>query len=220
MRTLLIAAVAFLFPLLLHGQCQPTRPLVTVTATAYEQAPADVVVIYLSVRQPYTKSLSEQNMLSNIRIETDLKFAIGGNDKVDYFPEALELKDGKYIIRKDVVITLADRRTYRETLKKLLDLEYASVSNVEFRVSQLDSYRQKALAHAMVNAKNKAQLLAQSMGQAVGAAFSISEPRYPSCHSCGLSDSLNKRVVAYDSYMQHTGDVNIAAEVTVSFDLK
>jgi len=220
MRLHLAAFAIVVLPLLSSGQCMPNRPLVTVTATAYEQVTADLVQLHLFIREPYTKPLSDKSMLSNTAYESNLKFVVRSSDRIDYFPEVVENSRGRYFVRKDIVITLTDRRYYPETIKKLLDLGYIVVQGVDFRTSQLEEYRTKALLQAMTSARKKAQLLAQSVGQGIGAAYSISEPKFLQQSLTEPVDSLGRRLITVDRYPENTGDITIAAEVTVSFDLK
>ena len=80
-----------------------------------------------------------------------------------------------YFVRKSIVITLRDLSRFEDLLTDALQAGVNYVQGIQFRTTELREHRDEARALAMQAAQEKANALAEELGQRVGAPRSIQE---------------------------------------------
>lgn len=220
---LLAAIIAFL-TLSSAAQIIEQRPLITVRAAASVQASPDIVIIRIRIAGKVENgNVSGVDILNrSIAYESDFKLNIITDYDVKYCLEMLSGMNGRYMIEKDIVVTLNDIAKCKDFLKEIVKLNYIEVKKVEFRTTKLLDYRQQARLKAIEQAKSKANALAAAVGQSIGKVFSITE------NPTNLIEMYRDNEKEYgigkplitDDYLEYVGFISVAADLTVSFDLK
>ncbi len=164
-----------------------------------------------SLRSELTSVGLERDSLktSNFRINTDFKRV-----KENY------IFDG-YIATHEVYVEFAFEKEYLNKVLHVLGRTKSQASfNVSFIMKDPEPLRQKAISLAIKNAKDKAQLLADSAGVTLGEILQIdyswSEVRFQS--RMELSDVSES--MAAPSYDITPDDVNVSDSVTVVWIIK
>lgn len=106
-----------------------------------------------------------------------------------------------------------------DLLSGIVDLGVNNIQNVQFTSTKMNELQDQARAKAMLNAKEKATILAAALGQKVGAAFSITD------NTSTNNNSPRPVYMAYKSADSMasgqapiaTGEIEITANVQVSF---
>jgi uncharacterized protein len=80
-----------------------------------------------------------------------------------------------YYAQKSIVITLRDVAKFEELLSRALEAGVNNVQQINFRTSDLRTYRDQARAAALQAAREKAQAMAQELDLQAGAPLSIRE---------------------------------------------
>lgn len=125
-----------------------------------------------------------------------------------------------YVANQAISITLEDISKYESIMKGLLENGLNGINGIEFESSEIDKHKAEARRKAVLNAKQKAEALAEPLGQTVGKAFKISEgssnnnqPVYRAMEMKASSDQAsNQETIA-------PGEMEISIEVNVAFQL-
>ncbi|PKD16724.1 hypothetical protein APR41_07915 [Salegentibacter salinarum] len=125
-----------------------------------------------------------------------------------------------YVANQAISITLEDISKYESIMKGLLENGLNGINGIEFESSEIDKHKAEARRKAVLNAKEKAEALAEPLGQTVGKAFKISEgssnnnqPVYRAMEMKASSDQAsNQETIA-------PGEMEISIEVNVAFQL-
>jgi len=125
-----------------------------------------------------------------------------------------------YVANQAISITLEDIGKYEAIMKGLLENGLNGINGVEFESSDIEKHKAEARRKAVLNAKEKAEALAEPLGQTVGNAFMISEgsnnnyqPVYGSMRIKGSADEAsNQETIA-------PGEMEINIKVNVAFQL-
>jgi uncharacterized protein len=80
-----------------------------------------------------------------------------------------------YYVRRNVVVTLKDLTQFEDLLSAALEAGVNYVHGVDFRTSELRTYRDQARDLALQAAKEKAQAMAAKLGQTIGEPLTIEE---------------------------------------------
>ncbi len=125
-----------------------------------------------------------------------------------------------YVANQAISITLEDIRKYETIMKGLLENGLNGINGIEFESSNIEKHKAEARKKAVLNAKEKAEALAEPLGQTVGKAFMISEgsgnnyqPVYRAMEMKASSDQAsNQETIA-------PGEMEVSIEVSVAFQL-
>jgi len=125
-----------------------------------------------------------------------------------------------YVASQAISITLEDISKYESIMKGLLENGLNGISGIEFESSEIEKHKAEARKRAVLNAKVKAEALAEPLGQTVGKAFMISEgssnnykPVYRAMEMKASSDQAsNQETIA-------PGEMEVNVKVNVAFQL-
>ena len=125
-----------------------------------------------------------------------------------------------YVANQAISITLRDISKYEAVMKGLLENGLNGINGIEFKSSEIEKHKAEARKRAVLNAKEKAEALAEPLGQTVGKAFMISEgsnsnyqPVYRAMEMKASSDQAsNQETIA-------PGEMEVNVKVNVAFQL-
>ena len=125
-----------------------------------------------------------------------------------------------YVASQAISITLEDISKYESIMKGLLENGLNGISGIEFESSEIEKHKEEARKRAVLNAKTKAEALAEPLGQTVGKAFMISEgsssnyqPVYRAMEMKASADQAsNQKTIA-------PGEMEVNIKVNVAFQL-
>ena len=140
------------------------------------------------------------------------------------YSEYVKDKDPIPMFNAEQAITfkLRDLDKLAVLISGLVDLGVNNIQNLEFKSSKIEEIQNEARAKAMLDAKQKATILAQALDQSIGAAFTIQDntssnngsPRpMMAMYKSEAMDSSGQEAIA-------TGEIEVVARVTVGFLLK
>ncbi|MFK7815755.1 MAG: SIMPL domain-containing protein [Gammaproteobacteria bacterium] len=243
--------VVFFVPVLVFAEHHPVPRLITVSGEAEVRVVPDEVVFTLGV-ETSNKALGRAKEENDKRINNVIKIAQKNSveDKhiqTDYLSIQPSYDDyGKfsssggnaeiegYFVRKTIVITLRDLSKFEALSSQMLEAGANYVHGIEFRTTKLRMHRDKARALAIHAAQEKANALANELGQSIGKPNSIKENRtwwgsgYNSGWGGRWSRGMSQNVVQNAQSVNNTesdsgvalGQIKVNATVTVSFELK
>lgn len=128
-----------------------------------------------------------------------------------------------YEVSKTVTVKLTDITRFEEFFAEVLKTGITEVYKVEFSTSKLRETRDKAREMAIKAAKEKAEAMANAVGQTIGKAIKISEgtlgtqspPYYAATsNSMAVSGSFSEKLATFAP-----GAIKVEAQVIVSFQL-
>jgi len=226
-------------------QTEATDPgLITVTGDAEVRVVPDEVILTLGV-ETWDKELAVAKRQNDERVKEVLALTQNygidpkyiQTDHISIEPryrdnyEKAELTG--YFVRKTIVITLKDISKFEDLLTSALEAEVNYVHGIQFRTTELRKYRDQARALAIKAAQEKAEALAQELGQNVGAPRTIQENRtgwwssYNAWWGTRWGGSAAQNVIQEaggDSPSSEgsiaPGQITVNASVTVSFELE
>jgi len=146
--------------------------------------------------------------------------------RVNLNPYNEYVKDDKPIpmfnAQQAITFKLKDLDKLAGLLSGLVDQGVNNIQNVEFKSSKIGEIQNEARAKAMLDAKEKATILAQALGQTVGTAYSIQDntsnnngsprPMMAMYKSAEMADSSQAPIA--------TGEIEVRANVSVGLLLK
>ncbi|PRX40942.1 SIMPL domain-containing protein [Salegentibacter salegens] len=125
-----------------------------------------------------------------------------------------------YVANQAISITLEDISKYESIMKGLLENGLNGINGIEFESSNIEKHKVEARRKAVLNAKEKAEALAEPLGQTVGKAFMISEgssnnyqPVYGSMRIKGSADEASNQETIAPGEMEISIDVNVAFQL-------
>jgi uncharacterized protein YggE len=242
-KTILLVLTITLSAAGVFAQDAVDRPLITVSGQAEIRVPPDEVVFTLEVQ-----SVDKDVLAAKKKTDESVKqvFALARDNKINsddvqtsyisvepkYNREEVDYGEARgvkrvflgYAVSKTIAIRLKDISRFDPLLSDVLKAGVTTVSNVEFRNSQIRKHRDQARAMAITAAKEKASLLAREIGQTIGPAHSITEGvinRYSSGMVQNSSSVISGDLSASESDSAIApGLISVTAQVTVSFKLQ
>lgn len=140
------------------------------------------------------------------------------------YSEYVKDKDPIPMFNAEQAITfkLRDLDKLAVLISGLVDLGVNNIQNVEFKSSKIEEIQNEARAKAMLDAKQKATILAQALEQSIGAAYSIQDNTSSNNGSPRPMMAMYKSVSMDNSEQEPiaTGEIEVIARVSVGFLLK
>ena len=247
MRTLLKGMCVLLGALVVSPSAfaadDPELRLITVTGNAEVKVTPDEVILTLGV-ETWDKDLSKAKTENDRRVEGTVK--VGDQFKIDkrhiqtdYISIEPRYKDQwehssfvGYFVRKTIVVTLRDISRFEELLTSALEAGANYVHGVQFRTTELRTYRDQARALAIKAAREKANDLAKGLGQKLGKPHMIREDRagwwswYNALWGSGWRQGMAQNTIQEAGASPPAegsialGQISVNAQVTVSFELE
>ncbi|EMY77555.1 PF04402 family protein [Leptospira weilii serovar Ranarum str. ICFT] len=220
----LLTLLLFTIPLLgIHSE---TKQTITVSGSGSAIVETDYVQMNFSVEveDPDPKIAQEKNLerASNVIKILSKGFKIATKDiySTDYTLQRQYLQEGKqrpYLASSGILLKLRDLKVYKDLLLEIQKLGVNNVSGIEFKADSTKKQEKEALTAAFEDAKNKALVLAKSVGKTNVTALKVVE-----------SDSMiNPQVVYFmkgkegsDQSPISIGERTIQARVSVEFEVQ
>jgi hypothetical protein len=247
MRYLLSAMGPLLIVLLVShpvfaADCVETR-LITVTGDAEVKVVPDEVILTLGV-ETWDKDLNTAKNTNDQRVQNIIrtieKFNIERKYvQTDYISIEPRYEDQwahsnfiGYFVRKTIVITLKDISKFESLLSGALAADANYVLGIEFRTTELRTYRDQARKLAIKAARDKALSLAKELGQSVGRPHAITEDQswwwssYNNSWGARWGGAMTQNVMQNAGGPSGTetaiapGQISVSARVTASFELE
>ena len=135
--------------------------------------------------------------------------------------EAGQTTPDYYTSQKSITFSLKDLSAYDQIMSGLYDAGINSVSDVTFKVTDDEEYKEEARKKAVTDARAIAQIITDGLGVKLGGVYSISESSYgviptpPRVYYGGMAKSA-----AYDSVsVQSSGPSIAGGEVTTTMNV-
>nr|WP_321268708.1 SIMPL domain-containing protein [uncultured Sulfurimonas sp.] len=156
------------------------------TGDAEVRVVPDEVILTLGV-ETWDKDLNiakaENDQRTQQIVATAKKFNIAEKhiqtDYINIEPRYEDMYEHKkfigYFVRKTVVLTIRDTSMFETVLTGVLEAGANYVHGVQFRTTELRKHRDEARSLAIKAAREKANDLAQELGQSVGKPYNIQE---------------------------------------------
>ena len=218
--------------------------LITVTGDAEVRVVPDEVLLTLGV-ETWDKDLIVAKDQNDVIVNKVLGLAADydidpQHAKTDYINIEPRYRHGTYdeqdflgfFVRKTIVFTLRDISKFEDLLTVVLGVGVNYVQGIQFRTTQLRTYRDEARALAIKAAREKAIALAEELGQEVGEPHMIREDksgwwsgygawwgsRWGGVMAQNVIQELGSGSSATDTLAP--GQISVQARVTVNFQLE
>lgn len=218
--------------------------LITVSGNADVRVVPDEVILTLGV-ESWDKNLAvakgENDGIVRKVLALAADYGITSEHlQTDYIAIEPRYRDGYYeqsdfigfFVHRSVVITLSDLSRFEGLLTDALNAGVNYVQGIEFRTTDLRTYRDQARALAVKAAQEKASAMAEELGQKAGKPQAITEEqnawwsgygawwgaRWGSAMSQNVIQEINGTPLSVDASVA-PGQISIVASVTVSFEL-
>jgi uncharacterized protein YggE len=132
------------------------------------------------------------------------------------------MKISYFVAEQFLTVTLRDINNLDSLLDAVIKAGANRIDSIQYETSDLRKYRDQARAEAVKAAREKAQALAQTLGQEIGKAYSIEEiPEQNYEWGGGLMSNreIDDRMASPAKPTTAPGERKVSASVTVSFDL-
>jgi len=146
--------------------------------------------------------------------------------RVNVNPYNEYVKDGKPIpmfrAQQSIQLKLTELDKLAGLLSGLVELGVNNIQNVEFKSSRIEQIQNDARAQAMLDAKQKATILAEALGQSIQQAYTIHDNTSSNNGPRPMMAMYKSAEMSADSMQEPiaTGEIEVAARVSVSFLLK
>lgn len=160
---------------------------------------------------------------------------ISAKPEYDYSYGDVPPENRGYVVRKCMVVTLKDLTKFDEFLTEVVKNGAEYVQGVEFKTSELRKHKDKARELAVKAAREKAEAMAEVLGQKAGKAVSIREEQeyYWSWYDSWYSGWYGGSRIYASNYVQNVvsvepqntegvepGQIRVNAKVSVDFILQ
>lgn len=247
MRTVTLAILLTLVVVLpVWGQDQqPTaydaRPKITVSGEAVVNVKPDRIVIHFGIEtldKDMIAAKQKNNGILKAAMAAMLEMGIPENEiQTDNLFVEPRYRDGYctpesfigYFVRNEFQVTVDDTQKVEDLVSRVLSAGVNRIQGIDFQTTELRKHRDEARELALKAAKEKADLMAAVLGQAVGTPIVITEGQgEPSSRYWGTSQNMVQTSANY--YTPSTpmgssdtivlGKLAVRAYVTVTFALK
>ncbi len=199
-------------------------PLLTVTGESVIKAKPEQIIMKVNTNKKLNlndlRNLTTFNKFEAVEIK--IKVILDDEDELIVSIDKLLNIGEELYIEREFYITINDPKEYPNVILQVLNSGFKNISVIDFRVNDPAKYKEQALIIATRNAKDKAQILANEIGQKIGAIHLIEEiqvPLYNWYTNPMYVDSIliNNEIV--DFYLIEPGYITFPAKVKLSFDL-
>lgn len=185
MRKIIIVLFMSMFTSVLIN-AEDTIPQVSVTASGEISVTPDILLWSCTVKTT-AADLSETTKMHTSRMQTALRYLTdNGVDEKDLqttrmnFRENWNFKAGSrvkngYVATSNVNFKISDLGKYNELWAGLSKIEGLSVNNVSYDHSDNEKLQKECLKKALLNAKEKAVFIAETLGEKVGRVLKVVE---------------------------------------------
>jgi uncharacterized protein len=227
--------LVFVASLLLTGlslaQDKPTPNLVRVTGTSEVKVVPDKAVIYIGVEKENASAMAAKHAADSAARNLLSTLSSNGLDAKDMATTFLSLQPrtvyvkhvrvSTFVAEQTLAVTVRDISKLDSLLEALVKAGGNRIDSIQYDVSEPRKYRDQAREMAVVAAKEKAQALANALGQQIGKAHSVEE----SSEYSPQQFFYNSSVAGSPSKMRESGpstapgERTVTASVTIAFQL-
>jgi len=227
----LAVTVLLLLSGLVTAQEKPAHDLVRVTGTSEVKVVPDRAVISVGVEKEnasaivakHAADMAARNLLSTLRTN--------GLDAKDMSTTFLSLQPrevyvkhvrvSSFVAEQTLAITVRDISKLDSLLEALVKAGGNRIDSIQYETSELRRYRDQAREMAVIAAKEKAQALANALGQHIGKAYTIEEPLDFSSLQSANGNFYNSSLEKQRSRDSATapGERSVTASITIAFEL-
>jgi len=207
-------------------------PLITVQGTAVLFANPDEVLISFTIYKK-GESLSEARTAYQIQSKDVISYLKSQGIPDQHIQSHYATSGPKrkrnsneieyYFSRQNINVCIRDLSKLDDIINRLVDLDIYELGKVSFRADNIAEKRQEALRLAIRNAKQKAEMLVNEIGQPIGKAKVINEiqNQYTSHNSenYGASSAAANGTSVTSGQGFAPGQLEIKSIVNVSFEL-
>jgi uncharacterized protein len=198
-------------------------PLITVYGESVIQVKPDYVLIGLKVKKKINvNNNAEARTIFEIFKKEDTKVSLFDFDEKNIYEGYIQYDSSNYI--KEIFIKILDLNKLDKYLLEIYQLGFKDIIYVDYRITNLNEYKNKARIDAINSAKKKATLLANELGQMIGKAHNIEEIFMEEYNWYNIHNSKNKENLTFklgaDNYLIEPGYITITSKIKVSFDLQ
>ncbi|MDO6426913.1 SIMPL domain-containing protein [Thalassotalea sp. 1_MG-2023] len=183
-------------------------------------------VVNMFIKQGVSESHIDSSMLRmypiyekpEVMIENaELEHRVNNNNKVKLPLHKQEQKVQKirlFDVARTISVKLNSLEQYDSVLEHLVKIGVSNISPIQLGFSDPDALYQRALLHAIDNAKDKAGNIAKQLGVSVGKVISIKETGYhaPSVYRMAAMESKA-------GFSSQATDRSISAQVAITFQI-
>ncbi len=228
--TYLLASISLIFSMQVSAQL-PEQPHLVVRAEASESVLPNMVTVNLTIENIspiLNKARKNVEQRSKQLLKEIRRFNLSSKDteagQIRIQPE-YEWQKNKRVqvgtrVSRSMSFIVRDLSVYPDLLDAITSVSVDSLAQVTFGHSDEDKLQAKALDQAIINAKSKAQRMAQQLGQRISRAYSIEEigqirPMHQAMAKGMMADSAGGSTADYQP-----GEISFSSEVRIVFYLQ
>lgn len=229
MKNVVIAASLILSGLA-FAQEKPAPNLVRVTGTSDVKVVPDRAVISIGVEKENASAMAAKHAADSAARNLLATLRANGLDAKDMATTFLSLQPrtiyvkhvrmSTFVAAQTLDVTVRDISKLDSLLEALVKAGSNRVDSIQYEVSEPRKYRDQAREMAVIAAKEKAQALANALGQHIGKALSVEEGSDFSALQSFNSNS-SAFLTSREKIVQTTapGERSVTASVTIAFEL-
>jgi uncharacterized protein YggE len=231
MKHLAIAALMLLSAFSALAEEKPTPNLVRVTGTSEVKVVPDQGVISIGVEKENASAMAAKHAADSAARNLLTTLRANGLDAKDMATTFLSLQPrttyvkhvrvSTFVAEQTLSVTVRDISKLDSLLEALVKVGGNRIDSIQYEVSEPRKYRDQAREMAVIAAKEKAQALANALGQQIGKAFSVDEAQ-----DFSSLQSYNSASYGFDSNKVRSrepatapGERSVTASVTIAFEL-
>jgi uncharacterized protein YggE len=177
-------AIFFLifFAITLHLSGQESPGIIEVTGTASIEVEPDFLDIQIVIEHQGDEAGKVQEVLME-RSRKILAYLNGFDgiskvktDRVSLFPrQNYQSKETIFSARQMIGFRFTDLAAYEEVMPDLLEMGVTGISRTAFGSSKIEALQSQLMQQALMDAREKASVMANTLGQSIGKAIFISD---------------------------------------------
>jgi uncharacterized protein YggE len=185
MKHLAIAALMLLSAFSALAEEKPTPSLVRVTGTSEVKVVPDQAVISIGVEKENASAMAAKHVADSAARNLLSTLRANGLDAKDMATTFLSLQPrttyvkhvrvSTFVAEQTLTVTVRDISKLDGLLEALVKAGGNRIDSIQYEVSEPRKYRDQAREMAVIAAKEKAQALANALGQQIGKAYSVDE---------------------------------------------
>jgi uncharacterized protein YggE len=157
------------------------------------------------------------------------KYEIPNEDYKEDYPriitDAVGSKIYRYIIGKNIKVALRDLTKMEALFTEILGAGASQISAIRFQISGIDLYKEQALTLAIVDARNKAEAVAEELNQGIGGALIIEEIATTDENQSSYPGAFSPSGLEAEYFFNELNtlsftEITIQSQVSVKFEFK
>lgn len=198
-------------------------PLMTVYGESVIKVKPDYVILGLKIKKDrYTKNKEKFCSAFEVFCKNDSKIKLFDFDEKNLSESLIQIDSTFYY--KEVFIKIMDLNKLDNYLLELHNLGYNDYIYFDYRITNLNDYKNQARIAAVNSAKKKAILMATELGQIIGKAHTVEDIdsenyNWYNMHHVNNTENITFKLGS-DNYQIEPGYLTIISKVKVSFDLQ